>query len=100
MTLEHAIVDQITGVCKISGDLDVEHATKVFHSINFSNLEKDQLIVDLSEVDQSDSTALAVMLEWANQANKSHKQISFTHVPDQLMRLIKMADLQKILSIA
>ena len=100
MTVELAIIDQATGVCKISGDLNVEHATDVFSSINFSNVEKDHIIVDLSGVQESDSAALAVMLEWANQANKSQKKISFTHVSDQLMRLIKMAELQKILNIA
>ncbi len=93
-------IDYTNGVCKISGDLNVERAAEVFNSINISNIDKEQLTVDFSGVQESDSAALAVMLEWANQAKKSRKLISFTNVPDQLMRLIKMAELQKILKLA
>ncbi len=92
-------VEQTNGSCKISGDLTFERAAEVFSAINFSKLSQDRLVIDFSAVDQSDSAALAVMLEWTKQANKNQKQISFNHVPQQLMRLIKMADLQDILKL-
>ncbi len=93
-------IEQTNGICKISGDLTFERATEVFNSLKFSSIDQDQLIIDFSAVKESDSAALAVMLEWENQAKLNHKQISFVHVPAQLMRLIKMADLQNILKLA
>ena len=93
-------VEQNNGIYKISGDLNFERAADIFRSINFSNLTDDQLKIDFSDIEQSDSAALAVMLEWTNLANKNQKQISFANVPNQLMRLIKMADLEKVLKFA
>jgi len=93
-------VEYTDGICKISGDLSFERATQVFDSLNVSNIVEDQLVIDFSDVEQSDSAALAVMLEWTSQAKNSQKQISFINVPDQLMRLIKMVDLQKIVKLA
>ena len=95
MVLEHT-----DSICKISGDLTFERASEVFKKINFTAIDQNRLTIDFSEVEESDSAALAVMLEWENQAQLNQKQISFIHVPAQLMRLIKMADLQNILKLA
>jgi len=84
------------GVYKINGDLTFERASEVFKAIDFSNIEENHIEVDLGGLEQSDSAALAVMLEWMRQAESRGKQIQFSKIPAQLEKLIEMADLQKI----
>lgn len=83
----------------VTGDMTFERATQVFNSIDVSAIDCDEISINLAAVQQSDSAALAIMLEWANQAQKVQKKVSFSNVPIQLMRLIEMTDLDKILKL-
>ena len=88
------------GEIKVSGDLSFDRASQVFNSINFSAIENDQILIDMSAVDHCDSSALAVMLEWTHLANENDKQIRFSHLPEQLMQLIEMSNLQRLLNLS
>ena len=84
----------------ITGDLNFEQATEIFNAIDVAGIAEQEININLSDIKQSDSAALAVMLEWVHQAKAHHKSIHFSHVPDQLMRLINMTDLHKLLNLA
>ncbi len=89
-----------TQTCEVTGDMTFEQAMQVFESINISAINLNDITIDLGAVEQSDSAALAIMLEWTNQARKNRKKVSFSHVPEQLMRLIEMTHLDEILNLA
>lgn len=84
---------------EVTGDITHERATQVFEAIDMTVIDPDDIVVNLARVEESDSAALAVMLEWANQAYKNQKTISFINVPGQLMRLIELTHLDKILKL-
>lgn len=50
----------------------------------------DKLEVDFSAVTDVDTVALSLMMEWQRRAAKHNSQISFQHLPDNL---ISLADL-------
>ena len=91
--------DRINQVYEVTGDMTFERATEIFALIDMSAIDRDEITVNLAAVNQSDSAALAIMLEWANQAKNYRKKICFSNVPDQLMRLIEMTHLDKILNL-
>ena len=91
--------ERSTKTYEVAGDMTFERATEVFDSIDLSVIDHDEVTINLSAVRQSDSAALAIMLEWANQARIARKTVNFSHVPDQLMRLIELTRLEKILKL-
>ena len=83
----------------IAGDMTFERATAIVESIDMAKMNQTEITINLSAVKQSDSAALAIMLEWVNQARKHQKKVIFSNVPSQLMRLIEMTRLEKILNL-
>ncbi len=59
--------DKLSGVLKISGTLDIDAANPLREALLESFLRQAELVADLSEVDNCDSSALQVLL-----ASKRH----------------------------
>ncbi|MCY4177050.1 MAG: STAS domain-containing protein [Endozoicomonadaceae bacterium] len=55
------------------------------------------IIVDLSSITAADSSALALMLSWYREATDTGIQIVFKHVPDFLLKLSSLCNVDKIL---
>lgn len=87
-------------VQRIDGDMNIECARRVFESVDFSGLSGETALIDLSGVGESDSAGLAVMLEWVRLAKQRDVKLRFSNIPEQLQKLIDMADLQQILTAA
>jgi phospholipid transport system transporter-binding protein len=57
------------------------------------------LLFDFSQVTSSDSSGLALIIEWIKLAKKQSKPIKFHHISDDLMSLAKASSLDKIISL-
>ncbi len=57
----------------------------------------DQVSVDLTEVDRSDSAGLALLVSWTRQARQQGKQLSFHQIPEQLLGLARVSGVDHIL---
>lgn len=55
------------------------------------------IAVDLAGVHRADSAGLALLVEWLVQAQRLKRQLSFKHVPDQIMRMARVGGLEDIL---
>ena len=60
---------------------------------------KGAISVDLSEVVHADSSGLALLLEWQRVARRQKFSISFRNLPEQLMQIARVSELQDILPI-
>jgi len=60
---------------------------------------KGSICVDLAEVVHADSSGLALLLEWQRLARRGNFSISFRSLPDQLMQIARVSELQDILPI-
>ncbi len=58
-----------------------------------------QPVIDLQAVTDCDSSALALLTAWAREARRGNKQLRFIHVPTQLMDIIRLSNLDKVLSL-
>ncbi len=57
------------------------------------------IYIDLSAVTYSDSSGLALLLSWLSVARKYNKRLYFRQVPQQMLAMIRVVELEKILPI-
>ncbi|MBZ0094100.1 MAG: STAS domain-containing protein [Sulfuricella sp.] len=48
---------------------------------------RDGLVVDLSQLEEVDSSAVSLMLEWLREAQRNQRKLRFTNLPDNLKSL-------------
>ncbi|MDD5228111.1 MAG: STAS domain-containing protein [Methylococcales bacterium] len=53
------------------------------------------IILDFSQVTNTDSAGLALMIEWIKITRHQHAQLHFRNVPKQLLNLAKLSGLDK-----
>jgi phospholipid transport system transporter-binding protein len=55
------------------------------------------ITVDLAEVIRSDSTAVALLIDWLRTARKMKKNIRFENYPQQMMDNIRVSGLESVI---
>ena len=58
------------------------------------------LVVDLSEVKQADSSALAMLLSWGRRSRQGGKELTFEQIPEELMALARVCGMDELLPLA
>lgn len=56
-----------------------------------------EVLVDLSQADVVDSSAVSLMLVWLREAQRNRVELSFVNVPDNLLSLAKLYGVAEIL---
>ena len=89
------------GVLRLSGA--VSHQTvPVLLSLSkkfFDNNDRKEIVIDLKQVSRSDSSGVALLLEWMRQASGRNKTLLFTNIPAQMLEIAKVSGVDKILAI-
>jgi phospholipid transport system transporter-binding protein len=57
------------------------------------------LIVDLAQVERTDSAGLALLIEWSRRAQAANRTLRFANIPAQVQTLIRINGLQDALSL-
>ena len=98
--MEHTlIVDQQDQIVKLSGEVDLEQAPQT-RAILLQAIEQGQTIfVDLSEVSYMDSSGIANLVEAYQHAKKRQLTFELVAASPAVLRVIKMARLDKIFTI-
>lgn len=55
--------------------------------------------IDLSRLDRSDSSGLALLVEWYRSAEQRNKTISFVNLPAQMLDIARVSGLDEILPV-
>jgi phospholipid transport system transporter-binding protein len=55
-------------------------------------------IIDLSGVNDSDSSGLALLVEWLSVARAERKTLRYENIPNQLQQLARLSDLEELLT--
>lgn len=86
-----AVTLQPDGLVMLAGDLTFATINKkTVQLINFKKMP-DNLVVDFSQVKQSDSAGLALVIEWLKISKKMQRQIQFKNIPPQLLTLASLS---------
>jgi len=62
--------------------------------------EADTLVVDLSDVQRSDSAGVALLVEWMRFARSQDKTISYLNIPQQMLAIVRASSLDSILPLS
>jgi phospholipid transport system transporter-binding protein len=55
-------------------------------------------IIDLGGVKDSDSSGLALLIEWLSIARAEHKNLRYENIPAQLHQLARLSDVEELLT--
>lgn len=55
-------------------------------------------VIDLSGVKDSDSSGLALLVEWLSVARAERKPLRYENIPTQLHQLARLSDLEELLT--
>lgn len=97
VTIEHR-----DGAVHVNGALTLATARGALDSAAgiFDGSNGNALIFDLSGVLQSDSAALAVLLEWTRRAKRRGIELVYRNASERLRQLARISDLETVLGIS
>lgn len=75
----------------LSGNLNFSNVNLIYEKSLKELTSLQQLVFDFSEVQSNNSAGLALIIEWRNYAKKNKKEISFIHLPQNLLAIAEIA---------
>jgi len=81
----------------ISGNMVFVTVPSLLHQSTLLMVGRKQWIIDLAGVRHSDSAGLALLLEWLGQAREDRFEIKFRNIPDSLLRIARLSNVDRLL---
>ncbi|HVE43932.1 MAG TPA: STAS domain-containing protein [Gammaproteobacteria bacterium] len=85
-------------ICFLSGDLHYSNVMSVYADSQAVFLNRDNIQMDCTELRSSDSTGLALIIEWIKLTKAHHQKFTITGLPADILSLAKAAGLDGFLS--
>lgn len=86
-----------TGEFAVRGELNFETVVPLWQQAAQRFQDQPFLRIDLGQVSRSDSSGVALLIEWLRQARERQQDVQFVNVPPQMLSIIQVADLDKLL---
>ena len=87
------------GHYQLSGDLSFQSVPELWQK-NKAVLFKDdslELDISLAGLERSDSSGLAILVEWFREAEQQNRKINFINIPQQMYDIARVSGLDEIL---
>jgi len=83
----------------VEGELDMNSVPQLWRSANgfFNTPATSSLVFDLQAVTRSDSSGLALLIEWMALARQNNQTIHFRNLPVQMWEIAKVSDLVDVI---
>ena len=95
---EYTLEDLGEGRFALSGEMTFATAENILRASEAPFEEHTQLEIDMSEVTDSDSAGLALLLEWVTWANHSVREIRFAGIPDTILAIARTTEVEPLLT--
>ncbi|MBT8091768.1 MAG: STAS domain-containing protein [Gammaproteobacteria bacterium] len=82
----------------LSGEMNFDTAERILRASESPFEDHTQIDIDLSDVTDSDSAGLALLLEWITWANHTVREIRFHHIPERILAIAKTTEVDGLLS--
>ena len=86
------------GKFALSGDVNFETAERILKASEKPFDEHTQIEIDLSDVKDTDSAGLALLLEWITWANHTVREIRFQNIPERILAIARTTEVDGLLS--
>lgn len=94
------MIEQVDGTISFSGPLTMATVNEALHESTALFTQQGPWELDFHGVDEVDSAAVSLLLEWVRQAAKLGCQLRIHHLPENLQCLVKVYGLEDLLPIA
>jgi phospholipid transport system transporter-binding protein len=91
--LRHDGADQLT-VC---GEINAQTAVELLNQSKPRIAGDGRLTIDLAQVTRSDSTGVALLLEWMRMAARANREIHFANLPVQMRAIAEVCGVDHLL---
>lgn len=100
MTTQPTFESNSLGNFKLSGLLTITTVSDLWsQSTTLFAGDTPEVILDLADVSQSDSAGVALLIALVRQARMNKKKICFTHLPAQMLAMLKVSGLEQVLPV-
>ena len=86
------------GRSRVNGVLHFTTVTALLRSGSEAIADGRAAVIDLSGVRDSDSSGLALLIEWLSIARTEHKDLRYENIPAQLHQLARLSDVEELLT--
>lgn len=86
------------GRSRVNGVLHFTTVTALLRSGSEAIADDRASVIDLSGVKDSDSSGLALLIEWLSIARAEHKNLRYENIPAQLHQLARLSDVEELLT--
>ena len=93
------IQSQGEGQYALSGQLSFATTPELLRRSHKEFVGNSVLVIDLKGISASDSSGLALLIEWMRWAKKNQLNISFRNIPEQIQAIAEACDVDKILPV-
>lgn len=62
--------------------------------------DRDNLVIDLAQVSEVDSSAISMLLEWQREAERNKRKLRFTNMPKNLQSLARLYGVSELIPLA
>jgi phospholipid transport system transporter-binding protein len=83
---------------RVSGVLHFTTVTDLLNSGSEAIVNGRAAVIDLSGVKDSDSSGLALLIEWLSIARAASKSLHYENIPAQLHQLARLSDVEELLT--
>jgi len=88
------------GFYKISGQVDFSNVMQLLRQLQKLSVQERNLSIDMSGVEKSNSAGLGLLMELLSLAKQTQQVMVFTGIPDTLMDLARMSNIEHLLNSA
>ncbi len=87
-------------ILRVSGDLVMDTVPAAWAQGSELLAGQAQAEVDLAGVVHSDSSALAMLVDWAGQAKQHGARVRFSNIPEQLLAIAHLSAVDHVLQVS
>ena len=98
MTSNFSLDDRGDGHFALSGEMTFDTAEQILQASEKPFEAHTRLEIDLSNVTESDSAGLALLLEWVTWANHTVREIRFSGMPERVLAIAKTTEVEGLLT--
>ena len=88
---------QSAGHYRLIGELSFETVPGLVSAGEQLFQSDNKVLLDLSQLERSDSAGLALLMSWLRQARHKRCELRFQQVPEQLLRLARVSAVDQLL---
>jgi len=86
------------GSLRVEGAITVHNVVAVVERGN-ALFARDDLVIDLAQVTEVDSSAVSMLLEWQREAHRCNRRIRFANTPQNLKGLAQLYGVSEMISL-